>query len=210
MARTICILRRIHRKSLSMWPWSGFTPIKAQPEELRFDLLDESEKVTGTITYTKYAITSGELSTPWGLARIGYGKSMLSGPTLFLRDREFVRMKPRPLKKFVEFAFSNGPTLNFYTKRRSENDLEYIDARGFFGLREEKGMLPEGQRIPVLPTRQEIMMLPKDQRPRSVETREYKQLRFTTSGELPVKLEDLTTAMVLLASWTILFGEVPS
>lgn len=209
VARTVCILRRMHRKALSRWGWSHYTPFKAQPQELEFGLLDDAERQTGSITYTQYKMTKGELNTPWGRARIAYGKSWTSGPIVTLNDREYVRMKVHPLKKTVELTFRNGTVMVFSASKGWKNDLEYIDDKGFVGIYEEKGQVPDGPPTEPRLTKDEIKMLPKDQRPRSIEAKEYTQFRLKTSGSLPIALEEVKVSLMILTSWVILMDEVP-
>ncbi len=200
----------MHRKTLSIWAWKAYTPKNAQPHELKFELLDGAEKPIGALSYTKYEITKGDLSTPWGPARIAYGKSLMSGPIVTLNDSEFVKMEVHPLKKKIELVFPSGTMMVLSAKKGKKNDLEFLDDKGFLGIYEEKGTLPETFATEPRLSKDEIRMLPKDQRPRSMETREYTQVRLKTSGELPVRLEEVKIALMILTSWVKLLDEVPT
>jgi len=192
-----------------MWAWKAYTPLKAQPDELKFQLLDESERQTGSIAYASYRATKGELSSPWGQARIAYGKGLMSGPIVTLNDKQFISMGIHPLKKKIELTFADGRMIVFGLRKGSKNDIEFLDDKGFIGLYEEKGALPDGASSMPQLTKDEVEMLQKDQRPRSIETRKFTQVRLKTSGELPVSLEEIKIALMIVTSWVMLADEIP-
>ena len=211
---TICILRRMLRKPLSTFalPWNHYNPSKALPEELTFELLDGNEKKIGSLVYNKVNFLKGsELTTPWGKVEIAFKRSWKNGPTISLNERELVKFDVHMLKKNAVLTFSNNVTMIFVPRKGFKNDLEFFGDQGYFGIFQEKGELPESMpsKEPQL-TKDEIKMLPKDQRPRSIVGRKYTQFRIKSSGVLPVKLEDVVAALVIFASFGCLVDEIPT
>jgi hypothetical protein len=206
---TDCILRRMKRKSFSGWAWNVYNPTKALPEELRFDLLDGHGRNIGQITYTKITLLKGsEMTTPWGAARIDVG---MKGTRVFLGDRELAQFGGHLLKKEMELVFPSGQRMPFTPKKGYKNDIEYSDGKGFIGVYEEKGTLPEGDPgMKPQMTKEDVKMLPKDQRPHSIETRDYVQYSIKSWGTMPVKKEDLIAALAIFASFGCIVGEIPS
>jgi hypothetical protein len=211
-ARTVCILRRMKRKSLGVWAWSAYDPTKAQPEELRFDILDERERITGQLSYDKLDIRFMKIGdsvvrTPWGDGTIGWK----DGARITLRGRELFTLSGSLLKKGFQLTSPTGTTLIFRPVKGRRNDAEYSDERGHIAVLEEKGRLtapPPGRPLPLTP--QELKALPKSQRPHSVETLEYVQYRVKVAGTLPVPQEDLVATLVMFASFGCLIEEMPS
>jgi len=211
-ARTVCILRRMKRRSLSAWAWSSYDPTKARPEELRFDILDERDRTTGQITYEKLGIafmkmSESRLRTPWGEGTISYEGGLHIG----LGGRELFAMKGSLLKKGFELVSPSGIRLVFHPLRGRKNDIEYQDETGYIAVFEEKGQLasaPPGRPLPL--TKDEVKALPKEERPRSVETLEYVQYRIKVLGALPVSQEDVVASLAMFASFGCLIEEIPS
>lgn len=208
-ARTVCILRRMKRISIGHWAWNEYTPAKALPEELRFDLLDENEKPTAQFTLGKIRPIKGvDISTPWGPAKIDWPKG---GTRLSIGEKELARVKGAFLKSEVNFVFPNGVTMAFRPKKEHKDDIEFTDGRGSVGVYRETGVLPEGHPgLKVQMTKEEIKRLPKHERPRSIESREYVQFRVMTWGALPVKLDDLVAALTILAILGTMADEMPT
>lgn len=210
-ARTVCILRRMKRKALGMWPWSGYDPTKAIPEELRFDVMDERERLTGQLEYDKLQIKfmrigESKLRTPWGEGTI----SWKDGMRITLGGRELFVMSGSLLKKGFKLTSPLGITLTFHSLRGRPNDIEYSDERGYIAVTEEKGRLtvpPPGRPLPM--TSQELKALPKGRRPRSIESLDYVQYRIKVSGSLPVPQEDIVAALAMFASFGCLVSEMP-
>ena len=210
-ARTVCILRRMKRKSLGFWAWSVYNPAKAGPEELRFDLLDERGRVTGQISYDKLGIAfmkvgESALNTPWGAGTLRYE----DGIHITVGGRELFAMRGSLLKKGLELVSPSGVKLTFYPLGGRRNDIDYSDESCHVAVYEEKGRLdtaPPGRPIPL--TMNEIRALPKSDRPRSVETLEYVQYRIKIGGTPPVPVEDLTAALAMFASFGCLVQEMP-
>jgi len=211
-SQTKFILRRMKRKSLSPWAWARYTPAKALPHELTFDLLDSNEKKIGVLAYTEINMgprnfrKGTELTTPWGKARITFGESLTSGPDISLNDRHLASLKAYLLKKKFELVFPDHTMILTPTKW-SKNDLEYFGDRGYLGVYEEKGVLPEGITTFRELNKDEIRTLPKDQRPRSIESRDFVQYRVKVSGDLPVKLDDVVAALMIYASFSCIMDE---
>lgn len=211
-ARTVCVLRRMKRKSLGPWVWNSYNPTKARPEELRFDVLDDRDRVTGQVAYEKLGIAfmkvgESKLRTPWGEGTISYEDGVRIG----LNGKELFVMKGSLLKKGFELVSPIGVRLVFHPLRGRKNDIEYRDEKGYISVREEKGVLsspPPGRPIPL--TKEEIKALPKQDRPRSVESLEYIQYRILTHGALPVSQDDLVAALAMFASFGCLIEEIPS
>lgn len=211
-ARTVCILRRMKRKPLGHWLFSRYSPLRALPEELRFDILDERERITGRIEYDKLEVRfmkigDSVLRTPWGEGTVGWKDGM----RITLRGRELFVMSGSLLKKGFQLTSPLGVTLTFHPVRSRRNDIEYSDGRGYIAVIEEKGRLttpPPGR--PLSMTTQELKALPKDRRPSSVESLEYVQYRIKVSGSLPVPQEDLVAALAMFASFGCLIEEIPS
>jgi hypothetical protein len=201
----------MRRKSLSMWAWSAYNPSTVLPEEVKFDLLDKNERSIGTLVYTKFKFfKEAELSTPWGPARLAF-ETLKGGLRIFLNEKELAMLDNHLSKGRAELTFSTGPKMVIVAEGGAKNNLELHDDRGSIGVFEEKGVLPKG-----IPggrpqfTRDEAKMLPRDQRPKSIETREYRQFRLSTSGVLPVRLEDAVAAMMILVSYACLIEESPA
>jgi len=200
------------RKPLSMWAWSGWNPAKARPEELRFDLLDGNGRSIGKLVCTKFEMRLRSLlfntSTPWGDGRV---ESTKDGPRVLLNDRELVLMKMYVLKGKTDFVFPNGTVMEFGRMKGKRNDIAYSGTDGSVGFFEEAGTLPEGAgNRPIPMTREEIKALPKEDRPRTVETDNYIEYRIDVGGTLPVKEEDLVRALCILACFGRLMDEMTS
>jgi len=211
-ARTVCVLRRMKRRSLSPWAWSSYNPTKARPEELRFDILDDRDRITGQVAYEKLGIAfmkvgESRLRTPWGEGTISYE----DGVRIRLNGKELFVMKGSLLRKGFELVSPTGVPLVLHPLRGRKNDIEYQDEKGYIAVREEKGALsspPPGRPIPL--TKEEIKALPKEDRPRSVESLDYVQYRILTRGTLPVSQDDLVAALAMFASFGCLIEEIPS
>jgi len=208
-ARTICILRRMKRQSIGHWAWNAYNPSKALPEELRFDLLDEKEKHIGQFVFGRIRVLKGvDLSTPWGPATIDWPKG---GARISLGGRELVRLDSSFFKKTVNLKFPDGTTMAFNMKKRTSNDIEFSDGKGSVGLFEESGVVPVGHPgMKVQMTKEEIKMLPKKERPRSIESREYVQYRVMTWGTIPVKSDDIVAALTIFACFGRILDEIPT
>ena len=210
-SKTILILRRMIRKSLGMWAWSAFNPAKARPEELRFDLFDGNEKFIGRFVCTKFQLKFLNLgftvSTPWGEGRIEFLKGTVR---VLLNDRELVQMKGHLFKGGAEFVFPDGKLMQFNKVKGQRNDIIYESTDGYVGFFEEEGTLPEGSgNRPIPMTRDEIKALPKEDRPRSIETNDYIQYRIDVGGTLPVNQDDLARSFCIFAVFGRLLDETP-
>jgi hypothetical protein len=204
-------LRRMKRKSLGMWPWTGFNPTKARPEELRFEVLDGNKRPIGQLVCQKFELRLRSpkinMNTPWGDGRIEYSKE---GPRVFINDRELAELKSYMLKGRADFVFPDGMVMRFDKVKGRRNDIAYTGADGRVGFFEEEGSLPDGARNRPIPmTPEEIKALPKEDRPRSVETNDYVQYRIDVAGTLPVKEEDIVRALCIFASFGRLMDELP-
>lgn len=208
-ARTVCILRRMKRESLGHFIWNEYNPSKALPEELRFDLLDENERQTGQLVCNNYSILKGvEFSTPWGPAIVNFSKG---GFQLSLGGKELAHIveKGMVLKKGLELAFLNGVKMGFKPRKGFPNDVEFSDGVGSVGIFEESGVLPAGHPgLRVQMTKEEIKRLPRRERPRSIESRDYVQFRVMTWGKLPVDQEQVVAALIIFACFGRLIDEV--
>ena len=208
-SRTVTILRRIKRTSLGHWAWNAYQPAIARPEENRFDLLDEHGKVIGEVTYGKMGLRKGaEVTTPWGPAKIEWPKLKVR---ILLNDEELVRLDMTLLGRKADFVFKDGIVMQFNQIKGSRVDIQYSDGNGFVSFEEENGTLPEGHaELRVQMTKEEIKRLPKGERPRSIETRDYVQYRITTQGALPVERDDVIAALTIFAGFMRLMDESPS
>jgi hypothetical protein len=210
-ARTVLILRRMKRKSLSIWSWP-YDPTRARPEELKFDLLDCNGKRIGEIACTSFELklmspTKVSMMTPWGEAGIGLDKG---GPRITLNGRELAQLKGSLLKRGMELSFPNGVEMSFAPLKGKRNDVRFSDANGSIGGYEENGTLPENEPSrSIQMTPDEIKRLPKGERPHSIETRDFVQYRISSSGVLPVKEEDVVRTLCIFASFGILMDEIP-
>lgn len=212
-ARTVCIVRRMKRKSLGLFTLRPYDPTKAGPEELRFDVLDERERRSGHLAYTKLGVKllkmeDAILSTPWGEGTI---RMTREGTRIFLRGRELFMMKGSILKKGFQLVSPDGAELLFYPIKGHVNDIEYSDDNGYISVVEEKGQLTvpaPGHELQ--PTKGEIRTMPKADRPRSVESLVYVQYRIKVAGSLPVAQEDLVAALAMFASYACLMSEIPT
>lgn len=207
--RTVRILRRMKRKSTGHWPWDVFEPAKALPEELGFDLLDENERIVGEIIYGRASLLKGVgLTTPWGQAKIEWPKLNVRIP---LDCKELVRLDMSWLGGKTDFIFREGVVTQFTRIKGRRNDAEFSDGGGHVSLAEEEGTLPDGYaglKVPM--TKEEIRGLPKGDRPKSVETRDYVQYRITIHGTLPVKNDDVIAALTIFAGFSRLMDEAPN
>lgn len=212
-ARTVCILRRMKRKQLSLFTFRGYDPTKATSDELRFDVLDDRDRMTGQLAYEKLGIKflkieDSNLSTPWGKGTVRTSKE---GVRILLNDRELFLMGGSILKRGFEITSPTGIKLIFRPVKGKRNDIEYSDDLGYIGVLEEKGKFsapPQGHALQ--PTKAEIDAMPKESRPRSVESLEYIQYRVKVAGSLPVPQNDLIAALVIFASYGCLIGEIPT
>ncbi len=211
--RTALLLRRMKRKSFSIFTWSAYSPTKARPEELKFELLDGNERRIGEFAYTTFnfklmAPINVAIMTPWGEAAIDYHEST---PRISLNGRELASIGSSLLKRGFDLTFPGGRTLKFSHLKGGRNDIQYSDGSGRIDGIEENGVIPEGMTGRSLQlTPEEIKALPKADRPRSIETREYKQFRISTSGTFPVNEEEIVRALAIFASFGMLMEEIPS
>jgi hypothetical protein len=209
--RTAIILRRMKRKPLSIWAWAAYNPTRAQPGELKFELLDANERRTGEFVYTSFELKllkpgKVTLMTPWGEAEIDIQESR---PRILMSGREIARLGGGLLQKGFDLKFPDGKTVVFKTLKGGKNNIQYAYELGSVTGVEERGTLPEGtpsRSIQMTP--EEIKMLPKAERPRSIETRDYVQFRISVSGKLPVNEDDLVHALCVFASFGILLDEI--
>jgi hypothetical protein len=208
-SRTVTILRRIKRKSIGMWTWNAYQPMKALPEENSFDLLDEREKIIGKIVYGKMRLRAGaEVSTPWGPAKIEWPKLKVK---ILLNGEELARIDMTMLGKKSDFVFRDGAVMQFNQVKGRRNDILYTDLNGFVSFTEEQGTLPEGHpELGVQMTKEEIKRLPKSERPHSIATHNYVQYRITTEGLLPVSSHDIVATLMIFAGFMRLLDEAPS
>lgn len=210
-ARTVYIIRRMKRKSLGLFTLRPYDPAKASPEELRFDVLDEREKRVGQLAYDRLGIRllkteDTVLNTPWGEGRIQMSNE---GTRIFVKGRELFMMKGSILRKGFQLVSPTGAELVFHQLKRGVNDIEFSDGNGYVAVVEEKGELAApapGHELQ--PTRQEIMAMPKADRPRSVESLVYVQYRIKMAGALPVPQDDAVAALAIFASFGCLMGEI--
>ena len=207
-ARTVYILRRMKRESIGHWPWNVYDPVKARPEELRFDLLDEREKAIGEITYGKASILKGvDLTTPWGPAKIVWPKLNVK---ISIGDKELVRFDMSWLGGKTDLIFHENVVMQFKRIKGRRNDVEFSDGNGSVSFTEEEGTLPPGHpELRIQMTKEEIKRLPKADRPRSIETRDYVQYRIVISGIIPVKNEDIVASLAIFAGFSRVMDEAP-
>src|SRR5512137_1951119 len=184
--RTALVIRRMIRKPLSLW--SNYAPLHARPEETRFELLDENGKGVGEFAFTSIefkmlALLKVALTTPWGEASI---VPLESGNAITLNGTELATVGGSVFRKGFSLTFPVGRTLKFDHLASGKNDVQYSEGSGRIIGVEERGTLAEGEPSRSIQlTREEIKMLPKADRPRSIETRNYKQFRILTSGTFP-------------------------
>lgn len=195
-----------------MWRWAAYNPIKARPEELKFAVLDGNEKRIGELAYKSFELKMMApkkitLMTLWGEAVIGYEKFV---PIISLNGLELARLKGSILGREADFMFPGGTSMSFKSQKGKKNDIQFSDGNGGIGGFEEFGTLPEGtpgQSIQMSP--EEIKRLPKDDRPRSIETRDFVQYRIMIFGALPVKEEDIVRTLCIFSSLGMLLDEMP-
>ena len=136
--RTLCMLRR-YSPSRFLW-----VPIKAAPGELRFDILDPTEKWKAQLVYTSisciegrghsaWVITGGKADTPWGKA------SFLSGRShkVVLGERELVTVTDHVSR--CDFSFPGNQTISF--KKHLGGSLEYIGETARLMISRETGKI---------------------------------------------------------------------
>lgn len=209
--KTALIVRRVLRKSLSIWAWSAYNPTKAQPSELKFDLLDGSQKRIGEIAYTSFQLKlmsplKVSMTTPWGEASVDYKGTK---PRIFLNGREVAVLGGSLFKKGFDLILPNERTLKFSHLNSGKNDVQYSEESGQITGTEESGTLPEGMSgHSIQLTREEIKMIPKADRPRSIETRDFKQFRISTSGTFSVNEEEIVRSLTIFVSYGMLVDEI--
>ena len=204
--KTVCILRRMKRKQLNSLSFTPYHPSRALPEELRFDLLDENDRNTGSFTYGRIRVLSGlDISTPWGPARMDWLKG---GVRISLNAKELVFLKTAILKRMGSFSFPSGVTMEFHSPKKRKNDIEYSDGKGSVSVQQEEGTLPEGHpSLRIQMTKEEIKRLPKKDRPHSTESRDYVQWRVMMGGILPVSQESMVAVLTILCGYVRLMDE---
>jgi hypothetical protein len=205
------ILRRMKRKGVSSLPWAPFNPKKASPDELTFELLDAGQRTTGKIVVTKFSVRPTSIgltaNTPWGQADLRYTKE---GPRIYINEREIALFRSYMLKGRAEFVFPDGTIMKFDKVKGRRNDIVYSGQDGRVGIFEERGTLPDGARArPISLSKDEIKMMPKEDRPRSVETDDYVMFRIEVEGKTPVNQEDIIIALSVVACFGRLIEEIP-
>ena len=209
--RTALVVRRMVRKPLSIW--SNYSPLNAKPEEVKFELLDGNERRVGEFAYTAIELkvlapTRIALMTPWGEALVTHKKA---GPALILNGTELATLGGSILKRGFDLTFPDGRIMKFNHVKGGKNDVQYSEGSGQIVGVEEKGTLPDGTPIRSIQlSKDEIKMMPKEDRPRSVETRNYRQFRISTSGTFPVDEDRIVKSLAIFASFGMLMDEVPS
>jgi hypothetical protein len=209
--RTALIVRRMVREPLSVW--KGYSPFNARPEELKFELLDGSDKRIGEFAYMTLELKllkslNAALTTPWGEATVTPKKN---GPAMTLNGSELATIGGSIFKKGFDLTFPEGRVLKFSLLKGGKNDVQYSEGSGQIVGIEEKGTLPEGTPSrSIRLTKDEIKMLPKEDRPRSIETLNYKQFRISTSGTFTVDEDRIVRSLAIFASFGMLMDEVPS
>jgi len=203
--RTVCILRRMRRESISRLPWKLYNPWKATPEERRFDVLSPDERLIGNIVCTKMDLNGTSLTTPWGEARVNVTRR---GTQVAVDRKELVSIGGRLSKSGMDLKFHSGPVMRFRPVKGKRNDIEFSDGGGLVWVQEETGTIQRHQIGDALRlTREEIMMLPKRDRPRTAESSRYVQYRIMTMGKLPIGQDDLVKALTILATQGCLLTE---
>lgn len=207
--RAVVILRRLKRKSIGHWAWNVYNPAKARPEELRFDLLDDKDKVIGVIAFGKMSFLKGaDADTPWGHAKLEWPKGKFR---VSIDDKLLVRFDMSWLGGKTDLVFHDDIVIRLDRIKGRRNDVQFSDGNGSVSLTEEKGALPEGHpELGVQMTKEEIMRLPKADRPRSIGSRDYVQYRIAMAGTLPVKDEEVVAALSLFAGFMSLMDETPT
>jgi len=207
--RRVYILRRLKRVSISRWAWNAYNSVKARPEELRFDLLDEKEKIIGELTYGRTSLIKGvSLTTPWGPAKVEWPKLNMK---ISIGDKELARIDMPWLGGKWDLIFHEGVAMHFRNVNRRKWDTGFSDGKGSVDFAEEEGTLPPGHpELKIQMTKEEINRLPKTDRPRSIETRNYIQYRIVMSGNLPVKDEDIVASLAIFAGIMRIADEGPS
>jgi hypothetical protein len=209
--RTALIIRRMVREPLSVW--TGYTPLNARPEEVKFDLFDGGDKRIGEFAYLAFELKLLKpmrvaLMTPWGEAMVARKDS---GPAIMLNGSELAIIGGSLFKRGFDLTFPDGRIMRFIHLKGGRNDIQYSEGSGRIVGVEEKGTLPEGMSSrSIQPTKEEIKMLPKADRPRSIETRNYRQFRISTSGTFPVDEERIVKSLAIFASFGMLMDELPS
>ncbi len=207
-ARAVYILRRMKRESIGRWAWNAYDPFKARPDELRFELLDEREKLIGEIVYGKARVLKGaDLTTPWGPARIEWPKLNVR---ISIGDKELVRFGMSWLGGKTDLIFHGNVVMQFKRVKGRRNDVEYSDGKGSVRFTEEEGSLPPGHPgLRIQMTKEEIKRLPKADRPLSIEKSDYVQYRIVISGVIPVRNEDIVAGLAIFAGFSRLLEEGP-
>src|SRR4030042_320594 len=155
----VCIVRRMKRRHLSLFTLRPYDPTKANPDELRFDVFDDRERITGQLAYKKLGIRfmkteDSSMSTPWGEGTIRTSKE---GVRILLNGRELFLMGGSLLKRGFELTSPTGVKLLFHPIKGKRNDIEYSDDRGYISVVEEQGRFsapPPGHALQ--PTKEEI------------------------------------------------------
>jgi hypothetical protein len=193
--------------------WSAYSSLNARPEELKFELLDGNDKRIGEFAYMAFELkvfkpTKVALMTPWGEAIVAHRNT---GPAIMLNGSELVAIGGSLFKRGFDLTFPDGRILKINHLKGGRNDIQYSAGSGQIVGIEEKGTLPEGiSSRSIQLTKEEIKMLPKADRPHSIETRDYKQFRISTSGTFPVEEDRIIKSLAIFASFGMLMDELPS
>lgn len=203
--KTVWILRRMRRKSISRLPWKLYNPRKATAEERRFDMFGPDGRFLGQIVCTDLGFRKSSMTTPWGPATTEFEKG---GSHIYLGGKELVRLGAGVFRSGMTLTFPSGVSMTFRPVRGKKNDIEFSDENSMVWVQEETGRLEDlGRGTPLQPTKEDIMMMPKRERLRSVESNEYFQLRFMTMGRLPVPQDEVLRALTIYAVWGCLIDE---
>jgi len=196
-------MRRYNRRYVSRG-WKGSFLARTTPEEKTFELLDAAGNRTGQLVYTDYEEAShAKARTPWGEAGVIAGGGFLRDGTrgfltVALGERAIVGMVPHLLR--WDFSFANGSVMSF-KMRPWGYSLTYSGETGTVRVLQEEGTAPESERsAATLPTGKDLRKLPKEKRPRTIETNQFQQWTISVSGILPVEERDVVASLIMFTS----------
>jgi hypothetical protein len=171
------------------------------PEERRFELLDESLKTIGHISFDVYEeLTQAVATTPWGRFDLttqgGIFRNGRRGSLSISREGQVVSvLEPHLLR--LDFNFPGRAVMPFKI-RPGHFVLKFEGETGSVGVSVEEGTTAGtggfGAHDRAL---KEVKALPKENRPNSVEDPSYSQFAITVSGILPVNEDDVIQSLIM-------------
>ena len=175
----------------------GDTICSKRPENRRFEFMSERESTVGPIViHTCHPNRFYRASTPWGELEIR--KSGLTRYEVLQGSILIGTVKERLTGRTAVVSFPMGQELRFkgsmlgYSKMKAETDAGSVSIIAESGRRPKPG---PNQNIRL--KTKEFAVLPEEEKKAVIESDHYEQWRFSLSGSLPARDDDILKVLAL-------------